>query len=470
MTKTILLAMVFTSLTVFAQTPCENGFAGPYPCNGYDLMSFVSLAEMNAEMGNDSWGWTDTDTGKEYAIMGLNNGTAFVDISDPTNAIYLGKLPTQTVNSSWRDMKVFNNHAFIVSEASGHGMQIFDLTRLRNVTNPPVIFDNDAHYNAFGNAHNIAINEDTGYAYIIGTSTFNGGGHYVDISNPTNPIAAGGSSLGGYTHDAQIVVYNGPDSDYTGRELYLGSNEDEIVIIDVTNKTTPQLVSTVSYNNIGYTHQGWLTDDHSYFIVNDEFDEFSFGFNTRTLIFDFTDIDNPSFKFDYEGPTAAIDHNLYVKGNRLYLSNYRAGLRLVDISDIENNSIFEVGFFDSYPEDDITDFAGVWNIYPFFESGNIVISDVNRGLFIVKEPVVLSNGDFTADLFSIAPNPAKDFITVSAKENIITVVEMYNVLGQRVKNLRFTPTASKTININDLASGMYMVKINENTVTKLVKD
>lgn len=175
------------SVTSTAATPCVGGFAGIYPCSNVDLLAHLSLADLSAGAGNDSWGWTDAFDGKEYALMGLNNGTAFVDISDPENPVYLGKLPTHTVNSSWRDMKVYADHAFIVSEASGHGMQVFDLTQLRNVVNPPVTFSNTAHYSQFGNAHNIAINEDSGYAYAVGTSTCSGGLHMVNIQTPTSP-------------------------------------------------------------------------------------------------------------------------------------------------------------------------------------------------------------------------------------------------------------------------------------------
>ncbi|RZP11807.1 MAG: choice-of-anchor B family protein, partial [Flavobacteriales bacterium] len=134
--KKIMFSVFFVySLLNNAQTPCNNGMAGSYPCNGYDLQSFIPFSTFNTSGGNDSWGWTDPDDGNEYAIMGLKNGTAFIDISDPINPVYLGKLPTYTSNSTWRDIKVYQNHAFVVSEAGGHGMQVFDLTRLRNVAN-----------------------------------------------------------------------------------------------------------------------------------------------------------------------------------------------------------------------------------------------------------------------------------------------------------------------------------------------
>lgn len=365
--------------------PCENGFSGIYPCNGYDLMSNLSLSELGASGGNDSWGWTDSMTGKEYALMGLNNGTAFVDITDPLNPIYIGKLPTASVNSIWRDIKVYANYAFIVSEAVEHGMQIFDLTRLRDATETTQTFSSDARYTGFGSAHNIVINEESGYAYAVGTQTFNGGAHFINIQDPMNPVAAGGYTMGEYSHDAQVVTYNGPDTDYTGKEILIGSNENEIVIADITDKENPITISSTGYSNVGYTHQGWFTEDQRYFIIGDELDERNFGFNTRTIVFDFTDLDTPVLKATYIGPTAAIDHNVYVKGTLLYLSNYTAGVRFIDISDIDSGNLNEVGFFDTYPTNDNASFNGVWNVYPYFDSGNIVISDGDNGLFIVKK-------------------------------------------------------------------------------------
>ncbi|WP_371924106.1 choice-of-anchor B family protein [Aquimarina sp. Aq107] len=257
-----------TNIPITACSTESDG--GIYQSCGIDFVSSISLSEMGATGGNDSWGWTDPSNGKEYVIMCLNNGTAFIDISTPESPIYLGKLPTATENSSWRDAKVYQNHAFIVSEAAGHGMQVFDLTSLRNVTNPPQTFTANTTYTGFGNAHNIVINEDTGYAYGVGTSTFGGGPHFVNIQDPTNPVAAGGFiSDGGdaYSHDAQVVTYNGPDTDYTGREILIGSNQIEIVIADITDKNDPKTISTINYENIGYTHQGWFTENQRFFFI-----------------------------------------------------------------------------------------------------------------------------------------------------------------------------------------------------------
>ena len=293
-----------------------------------------------------------------------------------------------TVNSSWRDIKVYDNHAFIVSEAGSHGMQVFDLTRLRDVQNPPVEFNADTHFTEFGSAHNIVINEESGYAYVVGTNRngpYQGGPLFINIQNPASPVSEGGFGDGGYSHDAQVVTYNGPDTDFTGKEILIGSNEDEVVIVDVSDKENPTTISTIDYSNIKYTHQGWFTEDLQYFIVGDELDEQNFGNNTRTLIFDFSDFDDPTLSFEYFSQNTSIDHNGYTLGDSYFLASYRAGMREISISDIGNQSMSEVGFFDTYPENDNANFNGVWNVYPYFESGNIIISDIEKGLFIVKK-------------------------------------------------------------------------------------
>tara|TARA_Y100000768_G_C23990565_1_gene692311 strand:- start:18 stop:755 length:738 start_codon:yes stop_codon:yes gene_type:complete len=149
----------------------------------------LTSSGVRSRRGNDIWGWTDPQTGKEYAIMGLNNKSSIVDITNPSDLIHVADIKTQTWSSTWRDMKVYKDHAYIVSEAFRHGMQVFDLTRLRNITSGkmPVTLKPDVHYNKYGNAHNIFINEETGYAYSVGTSTCDGGLHISNIQDPKNP-------------------------------------------------------------------------------------------------------------------------------------------------------------------------------------------------------------------------------------------------------------------------------------------
>lgn len=369
-------------------TACNNGLAGIFPCNEIDLLGIITLEEMEATSGNDIWGWTDPLSSKEYAIVGLNNGTAFVDITNSEDLVYLGKLPTATSSTTWRDIKVFENHAFIVSEAPGHGLQVFDLTRLSEVSNPPLVFNADARITDFGNAHNIAINEDSGFAYVVGTNRndlYNGGAFFIDINDPQNPIVVGGYGGSGYSHDAHVVTYSGPDTDYDARELLVGANENQISIVDVTDKVNPQLISSFGYSSIGYTHQGWFTEDQRFFIVGDELDELNFGFDSRTLVFDFSDLDEPVLHDTYIGPTSAVDHNGYVLGNEFYLANYTAGIRIIDLAGINERALEEKAFFDTYLEDNNATFDGAWSLYPYFDSGKIIVNDINLGLFVLRK-------------------------------------------------------------------------------------
>lgn len=469
------LILLFLTQVLCSQTPCKNGFAGSYPCNDYDLLSHFSISEIagaGAE-GNDSWGCIDPDTQSEYALMGTNKGITFINITDPLAPIILGTLETSTVNSPWRDVKVYNNHAFIVSEASNHGMQVFDLKRLRNITNPPVVFLADTNFTEFGAAHNIVINEESGYAYIVGasrSSTYKGGPIFINIQNPTNPVIEGGFGEGGYSHDAQVITYYGPDSDYTGKEILIGSNENEVVIADVTNKTNPTIISTISYTDARYAHQGWFTEDLKYFILGDELDEVRIGNNTKTVVFDFTDLDNPLHHFDYFGRTAAIDHNGYVKDDIYYQASYTAGLRMLDISDIENKNITEVGYFDTYPNNNSTASNGAWNVYPYFPSGNIIISDIDNGFFVIRKSGTLGLENQNLEIgFSMFPNPASNKTTIkSLNSKSIKNIKVYSLVGQKIAEENNINNTQYQLNIGNIKKGIYFIKINDNQTTKLV--
>lgn len=367
------------ALRPLAYTPCVNGFADIYPCSHVDLLSFLPLADIGGGEGSSIWGWTDLATNKEYALMGRSSGTAFVDITDPVNPVYVGDLPTETYDSSWREMKTFRHFALIVCDLCGaHGMQIFDLTRLRGVSDPPVTFDADAHYLGFGTAHTLTVNEETGFAYANGGDECGGGLHFVDLQDPLNPTYAGCFWDDGYTHDSQCVIYRGPDLDYQGREVCFASNEDSMTIVDVTDKANPVMISRTTYSRTGYTHQGWLTENHRLFALDDELDEILYGFNTRTRYFRVTDLDAPVLQGVYSQSTPAIDHNLFFRGNLLYQSNYRAGLRIISPPNTE------VGYFDIYPANDAASFNGAWSNYPFFASGVVIVSGIEQGLFVLQ--------------------------------------------------------------------------------------
>ena len=361
---------------------CNGSTAADFSCSGINLRSRVPLADMGGSTGNDIWGWVDTLTGNEYALMGMTNGTAFVDVTDPESPVYLGILPTETVSTPWRDIKVYQDHAYIVADASGaHGMQVFDLTRLRGVVAPQT-FAEDALYSDFGNAHNLAINEDTGFAYAVGSNTCEHGLHMIDITTPNNPLFAGCHDLFD-VHDTQCVTYSGPDPDYTNAEICANSAGERIEFVDVSNKSAPVSIANMDYPLRGYVHQGWFTDDQRFLLIGDELDERNFGVPTRTHIIDALDLDAPVYVSAYEGPTTAIDHNLYILGNQVFEANYTSGLRVLQIGNLANSELSEVAFFDTYPGSEAANFDGAWSVYPFLPSGNILVSDTAYGLFVL---------------------------------------------------------------------------------------
>jgi choice-of-anchor B domain-containing protein len=316
----------------------------------------------------------------------MTNGTAFVDVSNREVPVFLGILPTQTVASVWRDIKVYQDHAYVVSENNGaHGMQVFDLTRLRGVMSPEV-FQPDVVYGDFEDAHNLAINEDTGYAYAVGTNTCQDGLHIIDITTPINPLFAGCHLVTPGTHDTQCVIYQGPDADHFNREICINSNGDHVGIADVTDKSATVTLSTVVYPELSFVHQGWLTEDHRYFLLNDEGDEGQFSVPTRTHVFDVSDLDAPQYLYAYEATTTTIDHNLYIVGNRIYQANYSSGFRLLEFGDLANQEITEIAFLVTYPDNRPGGFPGAWSVYPFFPSGTIIVSDGTNGLFVLSVP------------------------------------------------------------------------------------
>jgi hypothetical protein len=216
--------------------------------------------------------------------------------------------------------------------------------------------------------------------------------HMIDIRDRLNPVyagchvehEAGGYIAPGYIHDTQCVIYDGPDARYQGREICVSSAELRVLVSDVTDKENPQTVSVFEYSGNRYAHQGWFSEDKRVFFLNDELDEIRNGHNTRTYILDMTNLEELRVDSYYQHNTHSIDHNNYVVGNRLYQANYLAGLRVLDITVPTGSSITEVGYFDTTPSITEIEFDGLWSVYPWFEGGKIVVSDISQGLFVLE--------------------------------------------------------------------------------------
>tara|TARA_R110002072_G_scaffold42064_9_gene117762 strand:- start:41098 stop:43323 length:2226 start_codon:yes stop_codon:yes gene_type:complete len=354
---------------------------------GFDSENITLLAHIplnnftgvDSTEGNDCWGYVST-SGKEYAIMGLMGGYGFVDITNPSSPIIVDKINGPT--SMWHDVKVVGEYAYGVSEG-GSGVQVMDLS---DIDSGNVSLVTNWESGGYSTTHNIIVNEEAGTLWLAGANVGNGGLLHVDISNPASPSFDGGWTEM-YVHDAQVVTWH--DGALDGRELAFvaggfsgGFQSTGLRIVDVTNPNNPTTLSTVFYPNAGYAHQVWLSTDRKYLYLNDELDEGATVSVTTTRIINVEDPANPFLVDTYTTGKAAIDHNLYTRDHVVYQANYRSGLRVFDALDPTNP--VEVAYFDTFPGSDSAEFNGAWSSYPFFPSGNIIVSDIERGLFVMR--------------------------------------------------------------------------------------
>lgn len=381
-----------TTMPAAAAFPCVDGESSGFACLNVGLEAQIEMADLGGleqDFISDLWGWTDPETGAEIAIVMSAFSAVFVDVTVPSDPVILGRLPLPeevTDVFGLRDVKVIDDHAFMVSESLGHGLQVFDLTTLRDIE-PGAELEQLARFDGFLTAHNVGANPDTGYVYAVGVNTCLGGIHMVDVSDPANPVDAGCFEEHGYVHDLQCVIYNGPADEFLGRELCVGANEDTVGVTDVTDKDAVESLANITYPDASYTHQGWLTEDHRYYLLGDEIDEAALGVPTRTYVFDLLDPTDPQLVGFYESPTNAIDHNLFIVDDLVFTANYTSGLRIARIDDLATASLTEVGFFDQIPGPDAADFGGAFSVYPFFESGTIVMTSMGEGLFVLTPDI-----------------------------------------------------------------------------------
>lgn len=404
---------------------CEDGMAGIFPCHKVDLASFLPLPDIESTFVNDLWGWEDPDTGLQLAIIGTFEGTAFIDVTDGENPVYLGTLEgsgdPDDIGNIWGDVRVYENVAYIVAETldfstydpaagtiDGFGVQIVDLTQFRGRTAP---FDISLtnRLDDVSQSHNVSLNTETGRLYVVGSvadvadacavpappglPVLNGSGGALiySLDDPLDPQLVGCLDPEAYNHDVHCVVYEGPDADYQGREMCIGSNEDTVAIYDATDPANPVVIDRLTYYEEGlevgdiYTHQGWWSEDQSYFFLGDELDEYSGAVTERsTYIWDVSDLDNAEVIGTHTDGNTSIDHNMFVLDGLLYQANYTSGLWIYDAWKAEQGRVTMRGYFDIFPVDDRTDFFGAWGTYPYFGDGKVIVTSSDEGVFVLQ--------------------------------------------------------------------------------------
>ena len=409
-------AQVTESEKSHAAAPCTGNVSSGFPCQSVSLLSHLAFDTLKpvSTKANDIWGFTDLNTGREYAFIGVENGVAIIDITDPTAPEQVGA-PTGT-STTWRDIEIYQvfdasaqrwrAYAYVTADAVQDVLMLLDLSDLPNGIER-VNFQSDhrsAHTDYMLNSdftYGISQTGETPVLAIAGSNLVVGNHRLYSLADPRAPALLSESSSG-YAHDlASFPIKDArKDSQCVNAQsrpvcqVLTDFNENTVDVWDVTNPTSRQLLASQPYPNARFVHTGWWTDDGRYLYVNDELDERDLGLNTTLRIFDMADLRTPALVGSWVGPTRAIDHNTYVKGNRLYFANYSEGLTILDISNPVAPA--RIGFFDTWPANSETAFVGAWGVHPFFASGTIAVSDINSGLYLLhNETLTTPRGAFT---------------------------------------------------------------------------
>lgn len=369
---------------------------------------------------NDCWGY-EAD-GREYAIMGSLRKVHFFDITDPSDIIEIAAIESSNVGTTfWRDFKTYGQYAYSVADGGTvEGLLVFDLSDLPN----SVTLVNEIT-SGFQRCHNIFIDTQHGRLYAAGSNTRSNGLIVYDLTvDPVNPEVIGDVQLlGGYVHDVHVrdhIAYcsQGPNS---GMRVH-----------DMTNPQLPDQLGVLSgYTDAGYNHSSWLTHDGKHLAMCDE----NFGRSVKMAnVEDFSNMFvTDTFKSTLEAPAAtnSIAHNPFIAGNYLFVSYYHDGLQVFDISDPDN--VFRIAYYDTYPDNtNYNGFFGAWGTYPFLSSGNIIVSDMVYGLFILQT----DNLFLPVDLTRFESQKLKDGIEVSwsaENEEVLHQYELQRLNGNQVQ-------------------------------------
>lgn len=451
----ILLSFLFTHLTAQDTYPSSNNITVMGQWDNDELPEHVFGTF------NDIWGYVADD--REYIIMGSASHVHFFDVTDPENLVEIARFePGSSI--TWRDFKVYENYVYGVSDNSGEGLAIYDMS---NVPNSVDSLSLDS--SVFPSAHNCFIDEPNGRLYIVGSL---GSVIVFDLTNdPTNPELMAITNLDGiYIHDIYV----------RDNIAYCSGAYDGYYIYDLTDPTNPIYIASLLTN--GYNHSSWVTEDGKYALFAEEVpkglplgimdlnnmmeDELQVStYFQRSL----TEVENPE-------DTRSTAHNPYILGDLAYVSYYEDGVHIYDISDPTEPTLF--GFLDTYPSNiDYSEnvYEGCWGMYPYLPSGNLFASDMDNGLFSFKitNPTNTDNSASFANNIKIAPNPVHAVLTVNIanynKNNFIYSIT--NTLGQIIETGDIN-SSRLTIDTHALSDGIYYLNIltdNEMCSKKFIK-
>ncbi|HSC13567.1 MAG TPA: choice-of-anchor B family protein [Gammaproteobacteria bacterium] len=384
---------------------CVQGMAGQFPCRNLDFQSQISLAQFSSRpvSAANVWGFVDRNDNREYAVVGLRNGTAIVEVTDPVNPREVITIPGNS--SPWREVKVYQvfdagaqrwrAYAYVTTEAANSGLQTIDLSGLPQTaslasTSNDTGRQHTLYVSNIDYATNAALPGMTPVLYVAGSDRNGGSWRAYSLANPTSPRFIGEAPPMLYMHDSTSLILTGARAaqcapGHDPCEVLVDFNVEAVELWDVTSKSQPFLLGTATNPNNRYIHSGWPSADQRYVFFHDELEEIQFGLQTRIYALDVADVRAPRVVTSYTGPTSTTDHNGYTVGDRYYVSHYRRGVVVFDAANPER--LVEVAHFDNYlaPSTNSAGTDGTWGVYPFLRSGNLLVSDIENGLFVLRD-------------------------------------------------------------------------------------
>lgn len=310
-------------------------------------------------------GYVDT-AGNEYALVGTSTGLSIVDISNPATPTQLYLVPGATgPGAFWREVREYKGFAYVTTEENS-ALQVVDLRWL-----PDSIGYHNITPSGINTSHTIFIDEN-GIAYVNGTDVGVGGVVFLDLNaNPWNPPVIGNFD-NNYVHDC----YARNDTMYAAL-----INDGFLKIVDVTNKTqtnaAANTLATFSTPN-DFTHNCWLSDDGNYLFTTDERPD------SYLACYDISDLNNitETDRAQVDPGSNTIIHNTHYINDYCVVSYYTYGVAIFDVA--RKNNLLEVGNYDTSPSFTGDGFNGAWGVWPYLPSGNIIVSDIETGLWILQ--------------------------------------------------------------------------------------
>ncbi len=400
---------------------------------------------------NEIWGLYVND--REFAVIGSTMGTHIIDVTDVGNISQVAFVEGAHTGPAiiHRDYHDHNGYLYAVCDEGNSTLQIIDISNLPSSVE--IVYDSN---DLVTRSHNIFIDADNDRLYSCahrGTSTGYSALRVFDISDPMNPVDEGGFDQFegfevGHVHDAFIK----------DNIAYLNCGFDGFALVDMTDIEDVTLLGVLEsedYPDSGYNHSGWLSEEEDIYYMADE----NHGLALKAVnVEDINDMHTTSLFGVGEGSPNAIAHNPIVDGDLLFVSYYFDGLQVYDISNREEPK--RIMHYPTSTRENNFNYQGAWGVYPFLPSGNILVSDMQEGLFIIDRLLISSTNEVAEEVFGIYPNPTVDELQVSLETEGSYHYVVRDLAGRIVQEGEILNKVH-TVHTSTLPLGSYIIELSD---------